>query len=154
MRSKFDVERFWSRVAVTESNRCWPWTGGKNNHGYGTFRMGGKNIAASRAAFFMRYDKWPENEACHTCDNRMCCNPDHIYDGTHAENMRDMKDRKRQNPCAGSAHPLSKLTESKVAKIRSEYKEGNISIYALAKKNGVSFSTIQRVVAGKTWNHK
>lgn len=81
---------------------CWPWTGyvGKNRgtgRGYGQIRDDymaqggtGKLLKTHRLALklWTKRDE-PAMDACHTCDNSVCCNPTHLFWGTHRENMRD-----------------------------------------------------------------
>lgn len=83
--------RFWAKV--DKSGSCWLWTG-CTSAGYGVIRWQRKTFRANRVAFFLTHGRWPEF-ACHHCDNRMCCNPDHIYDGTPVTNARDCKVRNR-----------------------------------------------------------
>jgi len=145
-------ERFWSKVKVSQANKCWPWLGVSDLNNYGQFRMEGKTIRSARVAFYLRNGEWPDN-ACHTCDNPICCNPSHIFSGTRQENMSDMIAKGRHKADRGENHGGSVLTDDFVIKIRSEYKNENISMSKLAQKYGCSFSTIQRVVSRKNWTH-
>lgn len=99
------LERFWSKVQKTDS--CWLWKGAKNQFGYGFFRLGSRNEVAHRVSY-----NWIKGEipsgllVLHTCDNPSCVNPDHLFIGTHSDNMRDMYRKKRHkggNP--PSCHP-------------------------------------------------
>lgn len=152
IRSSEMHERFWSKVDVCESLRCWHWRGHRDENGYGKFLVGGKCVTASRVAFFLRNGEWP-NHACHKCDNPPCCNPDHIFSGTHQDNMRDMMEKRRHKAYCGERHGSARLTDKTVLEIRKKYKAGNVSMINLAKQYGVSFSSIQRVLTRKTWRH-
>lgn len=145
-------ERFWSRVHVSEKLRCWPWLGAKDSLGYGQFRMDGRTIRAPRVAFWLRNKKWPNN-ACHKCDSPSCCNPDHLFDGTRQDNMRDMVSKGRHKTDRGENHGRAVLTNGKVTQMRSEYRLGCISLNELASKFGCSFSTAQRIITRKNWRH-
>lgn len=150
-------ERFWSKVDVTFRNKCWHWRGAKDPDGYGQFLYEGNAVKAPRVAFWLRNDVWPEN-ACHHCDNPTCCNPDHLFNGTHADNMRDMA-QKRRGPIQrghthrGDNHESAVLTTEKVIAMRKEYRETKINLYALADKYGCSYSTAHRVVKRLSWAH-
>lgn len=145
-------ERFWSKVSVQQKSKCWTWNGAKNNYGYGVLMVDGKSQKASRVAFFLRNGKWPRH-ACHSCDNPICCNPDHIFDGTHQDNMTDMVLKKRHKADFGENHGGSVLTDSSVIQIRELYKIGNVSQSHLAKQFNCKQSTIWRVLNRKNWTH-
>jgi hypothetical protein len=83
--------RFWSKVAVGLPDECWPWQASIGVHGYGQFSKDGKPQNASRVAWELHYGRpFPKGlDACHSCNNRPCCNPAHIYAGTRKDNVAD-----------------------------------------------------------------
>jgi hypothetical protein len=104
---KRDIARFWSKVAKSGKNECWPWTA-KSKHwlGYGLFTIangkpGGIKVVSSRIACFLEHGPAPELKphALHSCDNPPCCNPKHLRWGTQKDNASDAKERNRlKNP--------------------------------------------------------
>ncbi len=150
--SQIVSERFWSKVEVGKKLLCWPWKGSRDSLGYGQFRNNGKTIRAPRVAFWLRNGRWPKN-ACHKCDNASCCNPDHLFDGTHSDNMRDMMVKDRHRSVAGEKHGRAVLNNRKVVEIRRLYASGINNMMALADRFNCSFSTIQRIIAKTTWRH-
>jgi len=89
-------DAFMSLVEVV--GECWLWKGATNSDGYGMLRFRGKKDGAHRVAYTLfRGEIAPRMFVCHTCDIPCCVNPDHLWVGTHAENMRDMVAKGRHN---------------------------------------------------------
>ena len=104
---------FWKRVDVKGGNECWPWLSYINDAGYGVTRTTrNKAVRASHIAYELTYGPLPDGMfVCHSCDNPVCCNPAHLFAGTHTDNMRDMdkKNRRVNTPHYGESHGMSKL---------------------------------------------
>ena len=88
---------------------------------------------------------------CHTCDNPRCINPDHLWLGTCADNMKDKKDKNRQTK--GSTVPTSKLTEDEVIEIRNLLIEGELTLEQIKDRFNVGIRAISEINSGKRWNH-
>ncbi len=87
-------ERFWARVAKTDT--CWEWQGARLPTGYGRVTFDGENTSAHRAAWILTKGPIPDGQhVCHTCDNPPCCNPLHLFLGTHRDNMQDAQRKGR-----------------------------------------------------------
>jgi len=145
-------ERFWSKVDVRGPDECWPWTAGLSE-GYGAFAI---NLADGRWVVYRAHaislaiagkDRPGDACACHTCDNRWCVNPDHLWWGTPADNLRDMRAKGRGRKQDGEANPAAKLTAAIVAEIRSSPLRNR----DLVKLLGIGSDTISRVRSRKIW---
>lgn len=145
--------RFWSKVRIGGESECWPWLATTNRDGYGTFKLDGVCVGAHRVAFFLAEGRWP-TEARHTCDSPSCCNPDHILDGTHADNLADMvaRGRQRGRGVRGELNYHSKLTESDVREIRLAVSSGEWQ-YVVAARYGICQSAVSAIVSRKNWSH-
>jgi hypothetical protein len=89
----------------------------------------------------------------HHCDNRLCCNPDHLYLGTDADNVRDREVRRRGNHAKGSRVNTAKLTEIDVLTIRALHHWSGFTKAAIAREYGVSDVNVTAIVRGETWRH-
>ena len=123
--------------------------------GYGRVnrKAGGKWKAflAHRAAYAEVHGPIPDGMCvCHSCDNRSCINVEHLFLGTSADNMRDMKEKGRA--AQGSANGNSKLTEAEIPRIRDMLACG-VSQTDIGSWFGVSQSKISDIKHGKRWRH-
>lgn len=89
--------RFFAKVKKTES--CWLWTGAKFTNGYGVFcSYPKKNLKAHRFSYELHKGKIPPDKfVCHSCDIKLCVNPDHLWLGTQKENIRDSMAKNRHS---------------------------------------------------------
>lgn len=90
------LDRFWHHVAVTDA--CWTWTASVNEHGYGIFNLRTNEgaLLAHRFVWEITYGLIPSGRSvCHSCDNPPCIRPDHLFLGSHEDNMRDMATKRR-----------------------------------------------------------
>ena len=151
---------FWERVAIkTSRSDCWEWKKWKDEDGYGHAYFQKKRYASHRIAFFYARGRWPEGVTRHTCDNPPCCNPEHLVDGTPADNSRDMSERGRS--ARGEKNAQSVLTEIQVKEIRRRvvnFPKGKgrgsaNSKKALSQEFGVTRSVILGIVTNRLWRH-
>jgi predicted DNA-binding protein YlxM (UPF0122 family) len=147
-----DIERFWSKVNKKGPDDCWEWMASKNASGYGYFWQKTKNFGAHRVAFMLENEAIPLGMVvCHSCDNPGCCNPLHLFPGTHQDNANDMVNKGRS--LRGERNVLSKLKESDVIAIKELYSCGDISFGSLARKFSVTRWAIKSVIKGLSWRH-
>lgn len=141
------MERFLSKVAKTES--CWLWIGAKSGRGYGAFRSPDEQ-KAHRFSYSRYVGQIPQGfSVCHRCDNPACVNPDHLFVGTHADNMKDKMSKGRGNHLVGTKHPRSKLTESQVIAIRAD----NRRQVEIAESYGIKQAQVSEIKRRIAWTH-
>lgn len=131
-----------------DENGCWLFVGCKNWNGYGLVHRKGKTTNVHRYAWVERFGPVKEGlEVCHKCDVRLCINPDHLFVGTHDENLKDAarKGRIRRGP----SHSKAKLTVAQVKDIKAR----RMGSRRYSELYGVSRSTIQQIFDGVSWAH-
>jgi hypothetical protein len=144
-------EKIRTKSLVNSETGCHEWQGGHGSHGYGSVVVNGRRVGAHRAAFEVFVGLIPEGMyVCHTCDNRKCVNPAHLFLGTHQDNRRDMVAKGRH--ARGGRHHWAKLTEADVLDIRRRAAEGE-SQKVLCGQYGVADSLVSRIVNRLIWTH-
>ena len=113
-------DRFWSHVNTSGGvDSCWPWMKRLNHDGYGQFAFKSKPVSAHRMAFLFSGGTIPDDFlVLHKCDNPACCNPKHLFVGTHADNMADKVSKNRQSRIFGEKHPNAKLSNRRVLALK------------------------------------
>lgn len=151
IRRRVTPETFWAHIDRSDPDGCWPWLGGKFHGGYGSVTFEGRrHVRSNRIAFELAVGPIPAGMlVCHRCDNPPCCNPAHLFLGTPADNSADMSAKGRGTKRRGEAMPAALLTEAQVRIIRTR----PASIRTMARRFGVRPSTIDGVLARRTWRH-
>ena len=140
-----DLDRFFSHVNKTDS--CWIWAGSKTNLGYGRIYDGsnGKRYVAHRLMWELTYGKIPDGMyICHTCDNKLCVNPDHLFLGTQKDNMEDCVNKGRFADKSNENNGRCKISNGDVIKMRSLFP--SYTIGALSEMFGISYGHVQDIV--------
>ena len=151
------AEKFWKAIKKTEDGSCWLWTLCTDPNGYGICgtRVGTKcqALASHRVAYYLHTGIDPlEKYVCHRCDNPPCCNPEHLFLGTQADNMADAARKGRaKGPSGLAAKGHAKLTPDIVRQVRRRVADGE-AIRSIAREYAVSFSAIWRIVKRLSWN--
>lgn len=146
-------QRFWAKVAIGDAADCWPWQATTDQRGYGMFAIGKRE---GRVSHMMRAHRYalelqigrpltPDEESCHSCDNTRCCNPSHLFVGSHDDNMKDMASKGR---VAGEKHSQVKISDLGVLEAMNMRAAG-LKIREIAAILGVSEGHASKLARGK-----
>lgn len=126
-------------------DECWECISHKtNNSGYAVKHSG----LIHREVYIVVNGEIPiDMLICHTCDNRKCINPNHLWAGTAIDNQKDKINKNRQAKLSGETNPMSKLTREQVDKIIQD----NRFIKAIANDYNISFQMISRIKRKEAW---
>ena len=144
--------RFWKYVEKRDPAECWPWIGKAVQKGYGVINDGGHLIRAHRLSFAIH--KGPIASGlfvCHSCDNRLCVNPHHLFLGTNKENLQDASRKGRMS--WGERHYCSTLTQKDVEKIFHLKRTTSLLQREIAEQFGIRQSAVSRILAGVRWKN-
>jgi len=140
------------------------WTASTGQGGYGKFGLSrGETVVASRYSYELAFGKPPDDMlVCHSCDNRLCVRPDHLFLGTHRDNTQDAIRKGRF--CTGDRHPTRTrpetvrrgercptaiLTEEQARAILADHRDFDV----VAGEYGVSPAAVRDIRTGRRWKH-
>jgi hypothetical protein len=155
------LDRFLSKIALDEGSGCWNWTASSINSGYGQFRLDRTMVLAHRLSYEHFIGEIPSGLLiCHTCDNKLCVNPEHLFAGTHKDNSQDMVRKGRhgysspKNPShmtgrPGETNGSAKLDSKDVLLIREL--AGSMTHRDIAEVFGISRPQVSSIIRRDTW---
>ena len=145
--------RFWDKVSISGLDDCWEWNRCKYQNGYGKFSNGfryGLSPYAHRASYELTKGPIPPNMyVCHTCDNKLCVNPSHLFVGTPKDNMADMIGKNRQKHTKGQENGNTRLSEIQVLAIRKDTRPRRI----IAADYDITEHHVGVIKRRKQWKH-
>jgi len=156
-------EILWSKVDKKGEDECWFWLGYKNEDGYGRVQIKDWQYYAHRVIYNLAFPGVIEIRApkltdekgflLHTCDNPACCNPKHLWVGTHRDNMEDKVKKNRQKKFPTDSGPRCKLTMQQAREARQLRKEG-IPTRELAVRFGISLPSMKTLIRGDSYKEE
>ena len=169
---KSPASRFWAHVSkdgpIPEHcpglGECWPWTAARSPKGYGLsdiFRQKLSTVSAHRVAWILSNDQLiPDGLfVCHKCDNPPCCNPNHLFLGTCADNNRDCVNKGRNSfqrvgparfSLRGESSPGAKLTNAQAKEIILRFIDGE-TMASLSREYRISETTVSNIAHRQAW---
>ena len=139
--------------SIVKTDECWLWKASKDKNGYGIFKGSLAGVPFTRAHRFSYAlhtgDLLVGMQALHTCDNPSCVNPEHLFSGSNADNMRDKIEKGRSRVAVGEQNGHAILTERQVRRILKDPRP-----YAeIAAQYDVAPSTIGSIKQRYSWKH-
>lgn len=160
-RRKNDAAELWKKVDVRGEDECWPWKGWTGDGGYGRTEINDVAYYAHRVIFDLVNPGVIELKApkvgskdggflLHRCDNPICCNPKHLFVGTHDDNMKDKVAKGRAVKYPGASGPRCKLTMDQARQARELRKQGR-TVRELMKMFGISEASMKALLANRSY---
>jgi len=153
------MKRFFDKVNKTET--CWNWTAGGRGSGYGAMKYGNKIVDAHRISWLIHYGDIPPNICiCHTCDNRSCVNPKHLFLGTHKDNMQDCKNKGRLVIPTGGGFKINHVSLNRSIKndedvkiIKSKILNRKTSLKKLSEELSLPYQLLRDISCGRVYKN-
>lgn len=137
-----DLKQRFNDKYIKSDNGCWNWTASRTRDGYGKMNIGGKHITSHRVSWLLNKGIIPDDlQVLHSCDNKQCVNPSHLFVGTGSDNMVDCILKGR--------HGRKKLSKDQIEFIR-QYKG---SSKEPAASLGISRAMFCRIRKGNAWSY-
>lgn len=147
------IAKFWSKIDVRGPDECWPCKLKPMWNGYCSTRLvsgSSKRTAHSIAFELGNGQPVPRGMVvCHKCDNRTCCNPDHLFLGTYSDNTQDMLSKGRHGTQMRGYK--RKLTQAQADQIRAEYASGDVTQVELSERYGIAAQNISLIVTDRSY---
>lgn len=138
------IDRFNNTDKLLAIDGCHYWMGSLNPNGYGRIYYKGTSFYAHRVSYFIHKGNPLNLFVCHSCDNRSCVNPNHLFLGTLQDNNNDKVAKNRQSK---SGRP-SDLCDEDVKEIINLYKSGGLYQHQIAEMFGVRQPAVSRIING------
>jgi hypothetical protein len=140
-------ERF-EKLVIKKDEGCWGWKGSITN-GYAKIAFENLPLSGHRASWIIFKGVLPKKLfVCHKCNNALCTNPEHLYLGTHKQNMKDRKNCRRDP--VGEKNGMSKLKEKEVLEMKKMFKK-KISGAEIARFFNISPGIVSEIKNGHYW---
>lgn len=139
--------RFWDRVEKTDT--CWLWTGSRCQ-GYGFMGINYSMFYTHRISYKLHYKEPNQLEVCHDCHVKLCIRPEHLYLGTHQENIQHNFDDGIQSN-KGELHPNATLLQEEINEVVELLNEDNLTHKEIWTMYRISRTTLKRIKRGIHW---
>lgn len=134
------------RIERIPISGCWLWMGQIHHSGYGVYK---KKTVHRQVYQALTGEDITDKHVCHHCDVRSCVNPEHLFLGTHLDNMQDKAKKNRSHHPTGIANGRTTLTEQDVLAIRKDTRK----IREVAAAYGIGKSQVSNIKSRISWSH-
>lgn len=146
-------ERLLAKTTVLE-NGCWYCSAGGEQSRYGTIWYCNSSIGNHQASWLVHKGPIPQGLlVCHSCDNKRCINPDHLFLGTEKDNIQDCVKKGRRDKRHGERNPAALITEEIVKEIRYFCEHSGLTQQRIAEHFGISQVLVSQIKNKKRWAH-
>lgn len=147
-------DRILLNIKIDQKTSCWEWSLHRDRYGYGQATFNERTMTAHRMSYLFFNGEIQDGLCvCHSCDNRGCVNPTHLFLGTPADNNADMKAKGRYVHHRGERSPGARLTDAEAAEILSLAQKGEMTQKEIGKIYGVGHTTVSAIFVGDNWGH-
>lgn len=140
--------RFFSKLRTCADSDCILWDAAKRDAGYGLLSVDGVLKSATHVSWFLKHGDWPTLKVLHRCDNPPCVNPDHLFEGTDADNAADRDAKGRHRVLSGADAPWTKLAYLEVREIIA-LTETRMSLKEIGKLFDVGAAYVSSLRSGR-----
>lgn len=145
------IKKYYEKYVIKQEG-CWDWKGIIEHTGYAKLGIR-PPIKAHRASWIIHNGPIPKGLiVCHKCDNKKCTNIEHLWLGTHKQNIQDKIQKGRSNTPCGSLLKISKINEIQVLEIKKLIEQG-FSCSEIGRKINIPRKIVSRIKNGDTWKH-
>lgn len=145
------IDKFWSNVQKGNPDECWIWIGSPSGNGYGQLRFEGVTYRSNVLSYLINKGNIPARMyICHTCDNPICVNPNHLFVGTPSDNAKDRQQKGRGRPMDGENNSNNRFTKESIIQMRSMFQKGYLC-NEIAHIFDTNPEYVRNVVKRKVW---
>lgn len=148
------INFLFSHTKILPGHDCLYYTLERKQGTYPQFQINSHYIRLNRLVLEYKLGRQIEDHkiACHTCDNTLCVNPNHIYEGTRSQNTKDSMQRNRYYRFKGEDHGMAYLTEEKVKEAFNLRLQG-ITVSNIAEQLNCTAAILRSIFNGYSWKH-